>query len=84
MCLIISIRLVCNNFVFQCVHEKNVKRISNISLLQNLLLKMNTKLGGINAVIAPTVKPPFMNTKLMVIGADVTHPGPCDKLSTSG
>ncbi|RWS17917.1 protein argonaute-4-like protein [Dinothrombium tinctorium] len=38
----------------QCIAEKNIRKY-NSSLLSNLLLKINTKLGGINSIIAHTL-----------------------------
>lgn len=61
----------------QCVAEKNVKRLIG-SFLSNLTLKINTKLGGTNGVIASNQDRPEMLSKskggVMIIGADVTHP----------
>ena len=61
----------------QCVAEKNVKRLTG-SFLSNLVLKINTKLGGTNGVIASNQDRPEMLSKsregAMIVGADVTHP----------
>ncbi|RWS30958.1 translation initiation factor 2C-like protein [Leptotrombidium deliense] len=66
----------------QCVVDKNVRRC-NSSLLSNLLLKINTKLGGVNAIIGPKNTPSILKKRTMIIGADVTHPAPADRLSSS-
>ncbi|CAG2178199.1 unnamed protein product, partial [Oppiella nova] len=60
-------------------------KISNLmvrSCVRNLLLKINGKLDGKNTMIRDT-KPPVFTTGLMVIGADVTHPAPADRMFSS-
>ncbi|ORX83400.1 Piwi-domain-containing protein [Basidiobolus meristosporus CBS 931.73] len=50
--------------------------------LSNLWLKINTKLGGINVRLSPRSN---LSLKLpsvpMIVGIDLSHPGPYDKLS---
>jgi eukaryotic translation initiation factor 2C len=56
----------------------------NQSLATNLLLKINTKLGGENLILTPTNMPSIISgKKAIIIGADVAHPSPSDKLSAS-
>jgi len=59
----------------QCVKSSKVSR-ANDQYLKNLCLKINAKLGGVN--LAPTGQDIswFQKHKAMVIGIDVTHPGP--------
>lgn len=59
----------------QCIQDKTLGRL-NQSIVENLMLKVNTKLNGTNHVIAQPSQVPLNNTKFMVIGADVTHPSP--------
>ncbi|CAG2117381.1 unnamed protein product, partial [Medioppia subpectinata] len=72
--------------VTQCVLAKNVKTPKG-GLQSNLLLKINTKLGGVNRILESNVEKPEVlrkdNYRVMFIGADVTHPAPADKLETS-
>lgn len=45
---------------------------------KNILLKVNGKLDGVNHTFAPMCKPKILrdNRPVMIMGADVTHPGP--------
>jgi eukaryotic translation initiation factor 2C len=59
----------------QCIQSKNVNKSQNlIQTLSNLCLKINVKLGGINNVLLPSVRPKVFNEPLMFFGALVTHP----------
>ncbi len=58
----------------QCIHQKNVWKY-NSSLMMNFLLKVNAKMGGINAKINEQIfgdKPEFLKSSTMIIAADVT------------
>ncbi|TDL22764.1 Piwi-domain-containing protein [Rickenella mellea] len=57
----------------QCV--KIGKLPGNDQYLNNLAMKINVKLGGINAIPQSANLEGFMKTGL-IVGADVTHPGP--------
>ncbi|CAH1772409.1 unnamed protein product [Owenia fusiformis] len=57
----------------QCVQAKNVIKTSP-QTLSNLCLKINVKLGGINSILMPSVRPAIFREPLIFIGADVTHP----------
>ncbi|RHY09601.1 hypothetical protein DYB25_010480, partial [Aphanomyces astaci] len=50
----------------------------NPMYMSNLLLKVNTKLGGRNAVCKDPL-PKISSDATIIFGADVTHPGPMDK-----
>ncbi|XP_015790047.1 protein argonaute-2 isoform X3 [Tetranychus urticae] len=57
----------------QCVQAKNVNKTSP-QTLSNLCLKINVKLGGINSILVPSVRPKVFNEPVIFLGADVTHP----------
>ncbi|KAJ1547691.1 Eukaryotic translation initiation factor 2C, partial [Nowakowskiella sp. JEL0078] len=65
----------------QCCLLKNVDKAAP-AYCQNLALKINVKLGGVNNLLVPDalkdVKQvaPQMNQRVMIFGADVTHPSP--------
>lgn len=57
----------------QCVQAKNVSKTSP-QTLSNLCLKINVKLGGINSILVPSIRPKVFNEPVIFLGADVTHP----------
>ncbi|XP_029634731.1 protein argonaute-2-like [Octopus sinensis] len=57
----------------QCVQARNVTRTSP-QTLSNLCLKINVKLGGINSILLPSIRPAIFREPVIFIGADVTHP----------
>ncbi|XP_064651875.1 protein argonaute-2-like isoform X9 [Lineus longissimus] len=57
----------------QCVQAKNVNKTSP-QTLSNLCLKINVKLGGINNILLPSIRPAVFNEPIIFLGADVTHP----------
>ncbi|XP_076371503.1 protein argonaute-2-like [Tachypleus tridentatus] len=57
----------------QCVQSKNVNKTSP-QTLSNLCLKINVKLGGINSILVPSIRPKVFNEPVIFLGADVTHP----------
>jgi eukaryotic translation initiation factor 2C len=61
--------------VTQCCLSKFIQK-PNRGYFSNIVLKINTKLGGINSSIAQPSQLPFLgeNVPTMVLGADVTHP----------
>ncbi|XP_018021670.1 protein argonaute-4 isoform X2 [Hyalella azteca] len=72
------------NFVTQCAHYSTLVKLDGTIML-NLLLKINVKLGGVSHVALPR-QPDHERVggnKVMVMGADVNHPDPGDKLSPS-
>ncbi|CDS41461.1 eukaryotic translation initiation factor 2c [Echinococcus multilocularis] len=56
----------------QCVKEGTIR---TLNVCNNLMLKINAKLGGINWVVEDLCSR-RSDELLMVVGADVTHPGP--------
>eukprot|EP00189_Rhodosorus_marinus_P008451 CAMPEP_0184754634 /NCGR_PEP_ID=MMETSP0315-20130426/44719_1 /TAXON_ID=101924 /ORGANISM="Rhodosorus marinus, Strain UTEX LB 2760" /LENGTH=850 /DNA_ID=CAMNT_0027234059 /DNA_START=67 /DNA_END=2619 /DNA_ORIENTATION=+ len=63
----------------QCLLANNVNK-GNIQYCSNVTLKMNAKLGGQNFFPEPMrdrdLNHPFESQPFMMVGADVTHPGP--------
>uniref|UniRef100_A0A8C4QRB8 Protein argonaute-1 n=1 Tax=Eptatretus burgeri TaxID=7764 RepID=A0A8C4QRB8_EPTBU len=57
----------------QCVQVKNVLKTSP-QTLSNLCLKINVKLGGVNNVLVPHIRPAVFQQPVIFLGADVTHP----------
>ncbi|XP_053619468.1 protein argonaute-2 isoform X1 [Plodia interpunctella] len=57
----------------QCVQGKNVNKTSP-QTLSNLCLKINVKLGGINSILVPSLRPKVFNEPVIFLGVDVTHP----------
>lgn len=51
--------------------------------LSNLLLKYNTKLGGVNFAINPDPKRRYLDENWLYISVDVCHPAPNDRLLQS-
>lgn len=67
----------------QCILQNNATRKCNAALVSNLCLKINAKLGGINNGLLPGDKPAIFARPLIIIGADVTHPAPGDRVKPS-
>ena len=63
----------CLGIATQCVQVKNVNKTSP-QTLSNLCLKINVKLGGINNILVPNMRPKIFAEPVIFIGADVTHP----------
>uniref|UniRef100_A0A0N5CFL0 Protein argonaute-1 n=1 Tax=Strongyloides papillosus TaxID=174720 RepID=A0A0N5CFL0_STREA len=59
--------------VTQCIQAKNVIKTTS-QTLSNLCLKINVKLGGVNSILLPSVRPSIFNEPVIFLGADVTHP----------
>ncbi len=68
----------------QCVLSNTVQRKCNPATLGNICLKINPKLGGVNNIIDPFSRPPIFRTdRVIVFGADVTHPKAGDTTTPS-
>ncbi len=66
----------------QCIQVKNVNKTSP-QTLSNLCLKINVKLGGVNNILVPTIRPKVFNEPVMFLGADITHPPAGDEKKPS-
>lgn len=62
--------------VSQCMLSKHIQKCSP-QYIANILLKVNAKLGGKNAIIGGKL-PKFSDCPTIIFGADVTHPSPMD------
>ncbi|XP_017150991.2 protein argonaute-2-like [Drosophila miranda] len=58
----------------QCIKQATVERRCNGHVVGNLLLKINSKLNGINHTLKADT--PALPKNVMFVGADVTHPSP--------
>lgn len=76
----------------QCVIQKHVGRV-NDSVVQNIILKINTKMRGTNYVtVKPLLEPAkaeqfctvLLDCPVMILGADVTHAPPGSKKVVNG
>lgn len=60
----------------QCIKEATTRRM-NMMTAKNILLKVNSKLMGINQALADKTMPRCLKDGgVMIVGADVTHPSP--------
>ncbi|CAN8003154.1 unnamed protein product [Ixodes hexagonus] len=67
----------------QCIMDNNVIKKCNAALVTNLCQKLNAKMGGTNNSLLSQEKPAIFQKPVIIIGADVTHPSPGDKLRPS-
>ncbi|CAG8681311.1 7007_t:CDS:2, partial [Acaulospora colombiana] len=59
----------------QCVQGKHIYQPKK-QYCANVCLKINVKLGGMNSYIKPNLVPFITDKPSILMGADVTHPGP--------
>jgi eukaryotic translation initiation factor 2C len=59
----------------QCVKSRTMSRM-NPATCSNILLKVNSKLNGVNHTLAPVSRPKCLQRPVMIVGSDVTHPSP--------
>ncbi|XP_015438406.1 PREDICTED: protein argonaute-2 [Dufourea novaeangliae] len=59
--------------VTQCLKAQTLRKMSDATVT-NILLKINSKLNGINHTFER--RPPCLERPCMLVGADVTHPSP--------
>ncbi|OQR70493.1 protein argonaute-3-like, partial [Tropilaelaps mercedesae] len=71
------------DIVTQCVKSGNVNNDKkfNLVFVENLLKKINAKLGGVNNLVRQV--PQRFREQYMILGADVSHPAPGDTLTPS-
>ncbi|XP_076457162.1 protein argonaute-2-like isoform X4 [Babylonia areolata] len=62
----------------QCVQSKNVNKTTP-QTLSNLCLKINVKLGGVNSILLPSIRPAVFREPVIFFGASITHPPVGDK-----
>uniref|UniRef100_A0A1B6E7E6 Uncharacterized protein n=1 Tax=Clastoptera arizonana TaxID=38151 RepID=A0A1B6E7E6_9HEMI len=62
----------------QCIRSKTMFKM-NPATASNILLKVNSKLNGVNHQIDKSCRPSIFNAPIMIVGADVTHPSPDQK-----
>ncbi|PIA63976.1 hypothetical protein AQUCO_00201349v1 [Aquilegia coerulea] len=67
--------------ISQCILARTVERM-NVHTLANIVLKINTKVGGINVVLRDPI-PMVSDRPTIIFGADVTHPNPGESGSPS-
>ncbi|KAH7944222.1 hypothetical protein HPB52_017437 [Rhipicephalus sanguineus] len=69
----------------QCIKELNFTNTTKCSdsLIRNLCLKINAKLGGTNNSFLNGEMPSVLDEPVIIIGADVSHPAPGDKVKPS-
>lgn len=69
--------------VTQCISQENERKCTSPAFVSNVLLKINAKIQGVNVVLEPKSRPVLLTKCTMIVGLDVTHPAPADKLSQS-
>ena len=62
----------------QVIQQKNITNIK-AATLHNILLKINSKLGGTNQTLHSSNTPHILSRPVMIMGADVTHAAPDQK-----
>jgi len=70
--------------VSQCFKSEYVVRPPN-GYFENFLLKVNGKIGGLNAIVDPALirELPFKMESTMLVGVDVNHPSETERVSSS-
>uniref|UniRef100_A0A1D1XV91 Protein argonaute MEL1 n=1 Tax=Anthurium amnicola TaxID=1678845 RepID=A0A1D1XV91_9ARAE len=66
----------------QCIQSKHARQAKR-QYCVNVCLKINVKLGGMNAFLDREHLPFISEVPTIVMGADVTHPGPGDRNTPS-
>ncbi|KAF8791224.1 Protein argonaute-3 like protein [Argiope bruennichi] len=69
--------------VTQCIRDNNVVYKCTPALVSTLCLKINAKTGGVNNSLTIGETPVIMQKPVIIIGADVTHPGPSVEMKPS-
>ena len=61
----------------QFIQQKNIgnqRCPAKPATMHNILLKINSKLGGTNQILHSSISPKIFTSPVMIMGADVTHP----------
>ncbi|XP_076181590.1 argonaute 2 [Ptiloglossa arizonensis] len=66
---------ITGGIVTQCLKSQTLHKLTDATIT-NILLKINSKLNGVNHTFAVNYRPPCLAVPCMLIGADVTHPSP--------
>jgi len=66
------------NLTTQCCLRQSLYKKGELSkqVIANICLKINSKLGGTNHVLARPCRPNILKRPVMIMGADVSHPAP--------
>nr|XP_031848271.1 protein argonaute-3 [Nomia melanderi] len=75
-----SSELIIGGIVTQCIKLRTIENLTDTTIT-NILLKINSKLNGINHLFYQ--RPRCLDTPSMLVGADVTHPSPDAKNTPS-
>merc|ERR1712240_112357 len=62
----------------QCCLKNNLFKGGSLNkqVIANVCMKINSKLGGLNHVLAKSCRPRLLRGPVMIMGADVSHPAP--------
>ncbi|XP_011307692.1 protein argonaute-2 isoform X2 [Fopius arisanus] len=66
----------------QCIKDNTINRFNSMTA-GNILLKVNSKLNGVNHTFQQNSKPDCLKVPCIIFGADVTHPSPDAKETPS-
>ena len=71
--------------VTQCIAHAKATKFTDRTYGQNLMLKINSKLGGINTYLDNDCRAGhlMLSAKTMIMGLDVTHPSKLDRMGNS-
>jgi len=69
--------------VSQCANQKKSRKFSDWSYAGNIVLKINSKLSGINAHLKKESRIGHLGSRTMIMGLDVTHPSKNDRIANS-
>ncbi|XP_067145142.1 protein argonaute-1-like [Centruroides vittatus] len=64
----------------QCVRDTNIQKLP---VIWNICQKINVKLGGINNSLRQQTKSLILSERVIIIGADCSHPSPADDIPYS-
>lgn len=69
----------------QCILSERLRKPNNKSCWNNIALKVNAKLGGRNSTLVEGQLDYLTNVKIptMIMGADISHPGPSQTIQPS-